>query len=587
VVSFPRVKGGSYSALLEGKGLLFEVHGRGDIPLPGDLIFVRGRVMGIKGFRNPGGFLRERWYTTRGIAFPLYAYRIVLLKARALPLFRQRTLELRARGVKVFSQDLGQEGAVLASLVLGFRQGLDWETRSLFTGTGLGHLLAVSGFHMGVVFFFLYTSFLVFFRTLSIAWDPSPFFIPSRMALIPALALLFIYLFLTGAHLSAVRAFVMIACWVVARFLDRERSLEGALAFAFILMILWNPLYMMDVGFQLTFAAMLGVVLVVRGLETLEGWRALVGGYVAMALVVPLFTLPLLLFHFHRFSPYAPLANLLFIFPVGLLMTLGVLHLSIAFLQPLKVVVVFLEKGLLFLILKGLVYMKSLPASPYWVTRRETLFFSILIFLLVCAYLTRHRLGKRGLLLPLLSFAILFSPSPRGTLVLDMGKRGRGLLVQMGESIVVDGGASWGKGAWSSLRDALLWRDVKTIDALVVSRVVPSRASLVPWLLDTFEVKRLYLPEEGDRVGLEKKITDMAWRRGVAVLRVNASMGVGPLTIVPLSKKVLKVEIGALGLHEGSGGWYQGERLLKPWEKGAIPLSFQWEGKALQKDPAL
>ncbi len=551
--------------------------------MPGDLVLVRGRVMGIKGFRNPGGFLRERWYTTRGVAFPLYAYKVDLLKACSLPFFRQRTLELRERGVEVFSRDLGRKGAVLSSLVLGFRQGLGWETRSLFTGTGLGHLLAVSGFHMGVVFFFLFSSFLVFFRTLALVWEPSPFFLPSRMALIPALALLFIYLFLTGAHLSAVRAFVMIACWVVGRFLDRERSLEWALVFAFILMILWNPFYIMDVGFQLTFAAMLGVVLVVRMVEAWQGWRALVGGYMAMALVVPLFTLPLLLFHFHRFSPYAPLANLLFIFPVGLLVTLGVLHLSVAFLQPLKVVVVFLEKGLLFLILNGLAYMKSLPASPYWVTRREAFFLSALVFLMICTYLLRYRLGKRGLLLPLFSLAILFFPSPQGALVLDMGKGGRSLLVQMGEKVLVDGGASWSRGAWSSLRDALLWRDVRTIDALVVTRVAPSRASLVPWLLGTFRVRRLYLPERGDRRDLEKKIAAAAWKKDVAVLRVKALMRVGPLTVIPLSRKALKVEIEVLGLHEGSGGWYQGKRLLKPWERGAVPLSSQLKSEAFKK----
>ena len=572
IVSLPRIRGDAYSALLESKDLLFEVHGRGDIPLPGDLMLVRGRVMGVKGFRNPGGFLKERWYTFKGIASPVYAYRTVLLKAHALPLFRQRILDLRARGVRLFSEDLGQEGVVLSSLVLGFRQGMDWKTRSLFTDTGLGHLLAVSGFHMGVVFFFLYTCFLVSFRTLTMVWEPSPYFLPSRMALIPTLALLFVYLFLTGAHLSAVRAFVMIACWVVARFLDRERSLEGALAFAFILMVLWNPFYIMDIGFQLTFAAMLGVVLVVRAVKPLEGWKAFVGGYVAMALVVPLFTLPFLLFHFHRFSPYAPLANILFVFPVGLLVILGVLHLSIAFLKPLKAMVVFLEKGLLFLILKGLVYMKSLPASPYWVTKRETLFISGTIFLLVCAYLTRHRFGKKALLLPLLGFAILFYPFPRGVLVLDMGESGRALLVQSEKNMMVDAGAK-GKTAWSSLRDALLWRDVKTIDALVVSRVIPSRASLVPLLLDTFKVKRLYLPAKGERTDLERKITDVALRRGAEILRVSASVDMGPLMLRPLDSKALTVKINALGLHEGKKGWYQGERLLKPWEKGAIPLS--------------
>ncbi len=573
VVSLPLKRGKSYKVLL-ATPFLAELHGRGDAPRPGDLILVRGRVMSMRGFRNPDGMDREAWYTRRGIVFPLYVRDWELLKARVLPFYRQIPLDFAAWGVARLKEDLGEEaGAVVSSLVLGFRQGMDWGTRSLFTSTGLGHLLAVSGFHMGVVFLFLYTIVRLFLKTGALFYPPSSMaWLPSRLALIPALFLLFFYLLVTGMPPSALRAFVMIACWVVARFLNRDRSLEGALVLAFFLMTLVNPLVIFKVGFQLTFAAMLGVLVVIRLVEPLEGWRAGLGGYVAMAFLVPLFTLPLILYHFHRFSPYSPLANLLFVVPAGLLVILGLFHLLLTPFPFLQGWVLFLEKVLISLFIKGLTLLSSLPGVSQWVTQREALFFSVLVVLGLGTFFLVRR-GKRwAWALPFMVFMLFFVPRSQGILLLDMGKRGRALLFQGEEQVLVDAGVVRGFGAWSSLRNTLLRRDVKELDGLVVSRVIPSRASLIPRVLETFRVRRLFLPMEAENRSLEAAILQVARRKGLEVVRVVGPVAVGRISVLPGGKKRLEVVIGSLDLREDSRGWILRDRLLEPWVKGAIEI---------------
>ena len=575
VISLPLEGKGSYRTRVKGP-FLVEVMGRGDSPRPGDLIQVYGRVSTLDTFKNPWGMDRKAWYTQQGVAFPIYAKGWDLLKARSLPSHLQIPLDFASWGIATFRKDLGEEaGSVASSLVLGFRQGLDWETRQLFNSTGLGHLLAVSGFHMGVVFLFIYTIVRLLLKTFALFRPPASMnHLPSRRALIPSLALLLFYLLVTGAPPSAQRAFIMIACWVMAQFWNRTRSLEGALVLAFLIMTLANPLVLSRVGFQLTFAAMLGVVAVLRWIEPLEGWKAVLGGYLAMALIIPFFTLPLILFYFHRLSPYAPLANLLFVLPAGILVMLGLVHLLLASLS-IQGWLVPLEKGTISLFTQGLTLISHLPGASLWVTRKEALFISALVVTVLSGTLLWKK-GKRWApALPLAALLIFLIPSPQGLLVLDMGKRGRALLLQGKETVLVDAGVVGGRGAWSSLRNALLWREVHGLDALVVSRVIPSRASLVPWILETFKVKDLYLPLRGENPGVEKAIVEAATRKGTPVKRVRGPREINGLIIKPKGTRTLGIGVPTLHLKETSLGWYQEDQLLKPWERGAIPIPWR------------
>ncbi len=571
VVSIPVRGRETFTVRLEAP-FTVEVKGRGEPPRPGDLVRVVGKVSPLETFKNPWGMDRKAWYTREGIAFPLFARKWELLKARKLPFYRQWPLDFASWGIATFSRDLGRdEGPVAASLVLGFRRGLDWETRHLFTSTGLGHLLAVSGFHMGVVFLFIYTIIKLILRTYTLFHPvPSMDQLPSRRALVPSLLILFFYLLVTGAPPSARRAFIMIACWVLARLWNRDRSLEGALLLAFGIMTLLDPLAIQRVGFQLTFAAMVGVVVVLRLVEKLEGWKAILGGYLAMALVIPLFTLPLILFHFHRFTPYSPLANLLFVLPAGILVMLGLVHLLLAALS-LQGWIILLEKTALEVFTRGLGAVSHLPGGNLWVTRKEALFLSALVVTGLLGTLLAKK-GKRwAQTLPLAALVFLLLPSPRGALVLDMGKRGRALLFQGGETILVDAGVARGRGAWSSLRNALLWRNVHRLDALVVSRVIPSRASLVPRVLETFKTRTLYLPPAKGKPALTEGIVQVARRKGTRLMKLEKELHLDGLQ-VRRGRRGLEVSIPSLGLETRKGGWYWRGKPLEPWRTGAIEI---------------
>ncbi len=585
VVSLPLEKGKSYRVKVRAP-FLVEVMGRGDHPRPGDLIRLWGRVSPIDTFKNPGGMDRRAWYTRQGVAFPIYARGWELLRARNLPLYRQIPLDFASWGISRFKKDLGaEEGPVVSSLVLGFRRGLDWETRQLFTSTGLGHLLAVSGFHMGVAFFFIYTIVKLIFRTYTL-FKPTPSMesLPSRRALLPSLAILLFYLLVTGSPPSAQRAFIMIACWVLARFWDRDRSLEGALVLAFLIMTLADPTVIFQVGFQLTFAAMVGVMVVLRWIEPLKGWRAVLGGYLAMAFLIPLFTLPLILFHFHRLAPYSPLANLLLVPPAALLVILGLIHLLLASLA-LQGWLIPLEKGLVNLFIHGLTAISRLPWASLWVTRKESLVLSALVITGLTGILLVRK-GKRwALVLPCMALFPLLIPSPRGALVLDMGKRGRALLLQGEKTVLVDGGSVGGRGAWSALRDALLWRDVHRLDALVTSRIIPSRASMIPRVLETFKVQGLYMPLRGESPQLEKTVLERAAKKGISVERVLRPRKISGILLKPKGIKSLEVALPLLCLREGPRGWYWKGKLLKPWEKGAVEIPWPENPGTPQEKP--
>lgn len=588
VTTLPAHRGGKSRYFLRTEqGFLIDVTQKGPPPEIGDLLVLDGWVKRLSHYRNPGSFNRQRYYDLRGIAFPFFARHFTLMKEKRLPYLTQKIGEMRSLGVNLFKTDLGDvKGCVMASLVLGFREGLDWHKRALFTDTGLGHLLAVSGFHMGVVFILVFTLLRLVLKCLVFAKELPLLFTPSRLSMILTALVLLLYFFLSGARISAFRALVMILCWMVALFIERERSLARALFLAFLVLLLWDPRHLLDVGFQLTFAAMLGVIVALdlagsrsssKGLRKRSlsmRWRQKGYVYVAMALIIPLFISPLMAYHFHCVYPYSFFANLFLLPLASLLVMMGIMHLLLLPLPFLKPPILFLESFLLTSLLDGLSSIKGLPCSLIYLTRRETIFLTL--FVATLFIMLGMRLSPRFLpllLLPLLAFI----PSNKGHLVfMDMGYQGASLLCESHQAnYLVDAGSKGGFKAFSSLRDCLLWRDVRTIDALVLSKLSPSRASLVPQVLMFFKVDSLYLPLKGEKRGLEEEILRVARERKVKVVRVEEPTKVGPLLLHPRGTRSLAVNIKGMVLKEARNGWHFNGKFLRPWRGGAIILPLQ------------
>ena len=141
------------------------------------------------------------------------------------------------------------EQAVLKALLLGDRSALNRHARQKFAATGLAHLLAVSGFHVGVVCAFI----ALLFRFLGRSYRSLV------LQLILTAGLMWFYIAITGFGVSALRAGWMISLYLLARLLRREADLYNVLAASALGLLIYRPAYLFDVGFQLSYLALFSI----------------------------------------------------------------------------------------------------------------------------------------------------------------------------------------------------------------------------------------------------------------------------------------------------------------------------------------
>ncbi len=237
----------------------------------------------------------------------------------------------------------GAEGAVAAALMTGERGAIPPRVIAAFRESGLAHLLAISGLHMGLVAGILFFSL----RALLALIPPIALRFPvKKWAAVAALPGAFGYLAITGATVPTQRAFVMVALVLLAVVVDRTAISMRLIAWAALVVLVLRPESLVGASFQMSFAAVVALVAVyeevtrtvpARGL--LHRWRGLgdhrrssprrlrfyIAGVVLTTVIASLATAPFVVYHFNRFAAYGLAANMvavpltaLWIMPWGL-----------------------------------------------------------------------------------------------------------------------------------------------------------------------------------------------------------------------------------------------------------------------------
>jgi competence protein ComEC len=247
---------------------------------------------------------------------------LLLLAAVALAvlLALSHSDEIRVRSEAALGRGMPAREAQLArSFVLGEDEGIDSGTVEDFRRSGLSHLLVVSGQNVALL--------ALLAMPLLAALG-----IPLRARLVWVLGLIAVYVPLAGAGPSIQRAGVMGALSVAATLAGRRASRFYALAFAAAVMLLLEPGIAGDVGWQLSFAAVLGILLLAGPLREAiavrigsNGWRRALADGAAMTTAATLATAPLIAFHFGELSTTTLFANLLALPAVAPAMWMGML----------------------------------------------------------------------------------------------------------------------------------------------------------------------------------------------------------------------------------------------------------------------
>lgn len=218
-----------------------------------------------------------------------------------------------------------KELAVASALILGYKDDIDAQLKSAYSSAGAMHVLAVSGLHVGIIFmiFNLLLKFLDKWK-----WGR----IVKGLLLV---LILWCYALITGLSPSVMRAATMFSFVVFAKTLDRNSSFFNTLAASAFVLLIYNPLLIMEVGFQLSYLAVIGIVIIqpwVNNWFYSKWWLPRkIWEITAVSIAAQIATFPLGLLYFHQFPNYFLLSNLIVI-PLALaILCLGLAVLCLAY----------------------------------------------------------------------------------------------------------------------------------------------------------------------------------------------------------------------------------------------------------------
>ena len=212
-----------------------------------------------------------------------------------------------------------EEGVVLGSILIGDTHGLERDTRLEFTTAGVTHILVVSGSNISIMV-----------ALLALVCRP---WLSRNKILVITLVFVMFYVLLVGFSPTILRAGLMAYLAIFGRLLGREYSGLLGLAGSALLMTLWQPQVLLDISFQLSFMATLGIILLARlWQDKLGNWWSLFKEALVMTLAAELMTAPLIAYYFHQFSAVSVITNVLVEPIIPLLTLLAVLVLGLGLL---------------------------------------------------------------------------------------------------------------------------------------------------------------------------------------------------------------------------------------------------------------
>lgn len=289
----------------------------------GQLLWIPGNYGLTSAPLNPGMFNYKKWLARKQV------YHHCLTEEKNVLLLNQKTgnkllthaLEWRKKQVDLYRKLLVKKDAVdvASTLILGYRAELDKALVLAYSRTGTIHALSVSGMHVGIIYLVLDWLLLHLNTTRTGRY----------LKLLILLTLIWFYALLTGYAASVIRAAVMLSLFLISKTLGRTSAYQNLIFLAAFGMLHYNPYWLWDIGFQLSFLAVGGIIYLYPIICSAINWQTpaskKLGELVSLSVAAQLFTTPLSLYYFHLFPITFIISNIFITIPVTLIMYSGIL----------------------------------------------------------------------------------------------------------------------------------------------------------------------------------------------------------------------------------------------------------------------
>ena len=453
---------------------------------PGDRLDAVLRLKRPHGYMNPGGFDYERYLFSRRMGATGYIRRFERLERADdhSPEVLRHRLYQRLRTLAT-----PNIGAVIA-LALGERGLMDAEHKRLLFTTGIGHLFAISGLHIALVFGFILLIFKLLWSRFFLRFSLLP---TMSAAAVPALLSAAAYAWLAGFTIPTQRALIMLSCVVLGMWLRRRIALINTLMLALLAVVVYDPLSTLTTSLWLSFCA----VAVIAFYLSLNPWHK-PRAWLHLQMILPLALVPVSLWFFTYGALAGVLANLAAV-PLVSLLILPCVLLAVLCVPLMPELCALLVSGadlLLAWMWRGAAFLTRVEVMQ-WFHRPPPWSYAFAVagigmVLLIGTW--RHRSAAAVLFLPLMVSAA--DPLPQGAfeaVFLDVGQGLSVVVATRRHTLLFDTGPTYRSGfstAQAVVIPYLHWRNTKRIDMLLASHGDSDHAGGIDAITAAFEIKR-------------------------------------------------------------------------------------------------